>query len=201
MTTKKRDLGELVGMKVLRDCETAVLGVVPPITKAVVPPSALEYCRSKYSGEVLFALRREGEVFLQRKTWYPPGVHRIAGGGIEKDEDPSAALRRELYEETGLALEALDYKLLTLLVYNGDFGEGAFVSHLFEVNLTHGAQVKAGPAPDEGFEGWEAFNEEEIQNMISILNEGTCGNADWGAFRAVALKAYLTYRTHNFRQV
>jgi|GEM_PF-2096921 len=184
-------------MKVLQDCEAAVLRDVPSITKRTVPSSALDYCRSRYSGEVLFALCQGKEVLLQRKHWYPPDVHRIAGGGMERNEDPIAALTRELYEETGLPLESLNYRFVTSLVYNDHVDEDSFVSYLFEIDITNEERIKAGPTPDEGFEGWQAFSEEQLRQMVSMLNTNIDGKADWGAFRATALEAYLAFKTRH----
>jgi thymidylate kinase/8-oxo-dGTP pyrophosphatase MutT (NUDIX family) len=179
---------------VLQQCEAAILREIPCIARVAVPPIAVEYLQSRYSGEVLFALCCGDSVFLQRKAGYPAGAYRIAGGGIEEQESVVQALSRELYEETGLLLQSLDYRLVTVMNYNNDSGADAFVSYLFQINIAGNCPINAGPAPDEGFEEWKAFTEEEMRLAVLKLRAVTPDRADWAAFRAAAMETYLAIR-------
>ncbi|MFD7512884.1 NUDIX hydrolase [Streptomyces sp. NPDC059853] len=58
---------------------------------------------------VVGALIRDGgdRIFVQQRSWERrlfPGRWDIVGGAVERDEDPMAALRREITEETGWRL-------------------------------------------------------------------------------------------------
>ena len=62
---------------------------------------------------VAVILRRPGELLLCHRApgrrWYPD-VWDFGGGHVEPGEDPHAALRRELAEELGAALQGVDPK-------------------------------------------------------------------------------------------
>ena len=54
-------------------------------------------------GEVaLFIRRRNGNLILHTKDFYPDGVLRVPTGGIKPGEAVIAAVQRETLEETGL---------------------------------------------------------------------------------------------------
>jgi 8-oxo-dGTP pyrophosphatase MutT (NUDIX family) len=68
--------------------------------------------------EVVVVIRRDGEFLALRRAPERLGYWSLVAGGLEPDETPQEAARRELFEETGLAVEArglpigLSYSLL-----------------------------------------------------------------------------------------
>ena len=69
-----------------------------------------------YRGEVIPVFQRpEGQVLLHTKEFYPAGLYRLPSGGIRREESVLAALRREIWEETGLQAEV--ERFLGLLEY------------------------------------------------------------------------------------
>jgi ADP-ribose pyrophosphatase len=96
---------------------------------------------------VVFAQTGDGEVVLERS--YKHGVGHsslvLPSGLIDEGEEPLAAARRELLEETGYA--ASEWRLLGSFVPNGNYGCGK--AHLFTAREAHQvAQPDSGDLED-----------------------------------------------------
>ncbi|MDI6709722.1 MAG: NUDIX hydrolase [Bacillota bacterium] len=98
----------------------------------------------EYAGAVaVVALDRDGRVLLVRQYRYPVGreLIEIPAGKLEPGEDPAAAARRELAEETGSTAGRLE-RLLRF------FSTPGFTSE--EMHLYLATDLEPGPAaPDE----------------------------------------------------
>ncbi|MGB9594194.1 MAG: NUDIX hydrolase, partial [Anaerolineae bacterium] len=72
-----------------------------------------------------------GQVLTHTKSFYPAGVFRIPTGGIGQEEPVLDALRREVWEETGLDAEV--QRLLAVVEYRFTNGarEVRFATYLF----------------------------------------------------------------------
>ncbi len=70
-------------------------------------------------GGVRVILIRDGRVVLLRH-WLSPNVWTLPGGGINKNETPSEAGKREVWEETGYKIHSFDGQLG---IYRGRMGE------------------------------------------------------------------------------
>jgi 8-oxo-dGTP diphosphatase len=78
--------------------------------------------RVQRPGAYALLLREPGEVLLTRLSG-PRGHWTIPGGGVDPGEDPAAAVRREVMEETGLVFEPgplIDVRSVRFLGYAPD---------------------------------------------------------------------------------
>lgn len=152
-------------------------------------PMGLDYwlkvVREGRRGEVgMVILRPSGRVLVHTKDFYPGAVFRIPTGGISWGETVLDALKREVWEETGLTAEVL--RFLAAAEYR--FADGArelpFVTYLFLLRQAAGA-----PLPQDSGERIAEFDEVEIPDLLRLAEilEGLKGEwAEWGRFRAVA---------------
>lgn len=119
----------------------------------------------RYKGKnVLLALRDEaGRVLLQHRTndanWYP-GHWGFFGGGMETDETPEAAVRREAKEELGIELEELR------LFRKCDFCEhdGIYEAYVFLAKLNRPVEQLRKQLM-EG-QGLGLFSQEELRGLL-----------------------------------
>ena len=143
-------------------------------------------------GEVCMVIRRPSDRLLVfRKTFYPPGIHRLPTGGIHADEGIAQALERELYEETGLGIAAV--RFLSLVAYRTTAGGADPVTVTYAFLLD---DVAGTPVPVDPNEQVEEFRDVEVGDLLSIADQldglaprpapGLESNwHDWGRFRAV----------------
>lgn len=107
----------------------------------------------------------KGEFLLGEKKFYPEGISRMVGGGMDPDEVPYKAAQRELEEETGLtaSIDAL-YSLATITaqILEESSGEDVtFVTHLFYYNT--GNQILT---PSDDIDGISTLTESEYLELI-----------------------------------
>lgn len=127
---------------------------------------------------------RAGQILTHTKPFYPAGVFRIPTGGIGASEGVLDALRREVWEETGL--EADVRRLLAVVEYR--FTDGArevrFATYLFLLQTDGGA-----PRAQDANERIMAFGGTDAAGLLRVAEqlESLPGDwSDWGRFRAVA---------------
>ena len=68
---------------------------------------------------VILVDSKKGAVLLVRH-WYAPGVWTLPGGGVDADEKPEDAARREIREEVGIDIKKIDREIGT---YIGKMGK------------------------------------------------------------------------------
>jgi 8-oxo-dGTP pyrophosphatase MutT (NUDIX family) len=153
-----------------------------PVTRATY-----EYWRDvrrKRSAEVVLALRRLNGLFLvHTKAFYPPGTYRLLSGGIKAGEDLEVAVRREAFEETGLAI-AIE-RFLAIAHYRFAFQgqESPFTSYLLLVAEMSGA-LQCNDR-DEAISGYAEVTLDQVNALADDLEALSADWRDWGRFRAI----------------
>ncbi|QQG42469.1 MAG: NUDIX domain-containing protein [Candidatus Giovannonibacteria bacterium] len=107
-------------------------------------------------------LVREGRVVLVRH-WYAPGVWTLPGGGVGANEALEEAAKREVLEETGLAVNSFGGELGT---YHGLMGKRDTVTVLFTEDF--GGNLKFSPnfeIMERGF-----FDFDNLPEVLSPAN-------------------------------
>jgi 8-oxo-dGTP pyrophosphatase MutT (NUDIX family) len=101
----------------------------------------------KREGYALFApINEHGQIGLGTKTkWYPEGIYRLAGGGIDKDEVPAESAVRELKEELNIDANISNLIPLAEIVIDAGTEEGNFKEsfHCYAIKVRQ-AEVTAG---------------------------------------------------------
>lgn len=107
---------------------------------------------------------RNGRALLARRARPPlAGYWDLPGGFIEPDEDPIAAVRREVREETGLEIEVLDLLGIFPDRY-GDAGEPT-------LNIHYLARAEAGePRPADDVAELRWFGPAELPETVAFAN-------------------------------
>lgn len=72
-------------------------------------PGSWLYLRGSHRTRLLL---ENDDSFLVVNNWLGTGKWNLPGGGLHKGEDPGLGLLRELYEETGVSLDAGDLRVL-----------------------------------------------------------------------------------------
>ncbi len=138
----------------------------------------------KRRGEVVFVLPRPNErVLLHTKTFYPPGSFRLLSGGIELGEPVETALRRELYEETGLSIKPV--RLLGVVEYEFRHGteSAPYVSYIFLMEPSS-AEIKPTDTKERIAE-FREFPLSELDQVAENLENLPEDWRDWGRYRAI----------------
>ncbi len=107
---------------------------------------------------------RNGRALLVRRARPPfEGYWDLPGGFIEPDEDPIAAVKREVREETGLEIEIVDLLGIFPDRY-GEAGEPTLNIHY----LARAGTGEARPADDVAGAAW--FSPNELPETVAFKN-------------------------------
>ena len=133
---------------------------------------------------VMVVPNEQSHIWLHTKSFYPQGAYRLMTGGLEPDEAPQAALRREVKEETGFKVKA--QRCVAVITYTLAIQDIVlpFVSYVF---LT--TPVKGRPRPSDPSEAISDFRAVPVPALAETARQlrSLSGEfADWGVFRAVA---------------
>ena len=142
------------------------------------------YHRGSRRGEIAFAIRNpQKEILVHTKAFYPQNVFRIPTGGIHLNEPVPDAMRRELYEETGLKDDnlILSDMLFLKMVYDDKFIP--FISYIYSGQIDRVKVVSQDPS--EQIEEFKWLNEDNFTRLVQTLEQLKLEWADWGKMRAV----------------
>nr|MBC7244357.1 NUDIX hydrolase [Chloroflexota bacterium] len=138
----------------------------------------------RQDGEVvLFIRRRNGNMILHIKDFYPAGALRVPSGGIQAGESLSSAVYREALEETGLETNIERFLAVIEFEFHCQGLVIPFSSYLFLLHET-GGQLQVMDK-DERI---AAFVEAPFSDLLSIaerLENVPPDWHDWGQFRAL----------------
>jgi 8-oxo-dGTP pyrophosphatase MutT (NUDIX family) len=133
------------------------------------------------------------KILLHTKAFYPDNAYRLPTGGIEKNETPEEALKREVKEETNLVIEKEE--LLAKLIYNIEYpgGKKTFITHIFLVKVkSKNYEVIDENERTSGFKEIEVEELPKIAEKLKNLKKGPKDKLydvkkwnDWGIFRAI----------------
>ncbi|MCX6015964.1 MAG: NUDIX hydrolase [Chloroflexales bacterium] len=163
-----------------------------PIDEAIVT----RITRDGRIGEVCMILRRpDGHLWCAAKAYYPAHIARLLTGGIQPDEDPVAALYREIAEETGL--QPRHHRLIFTITYRG---VNPFITYAYLCDVSDDDPQSHDPA--EQINHFEAITATQLPQRatelraLPAINHPEIGGTwqAWGEFRAHChdyLGAYL----------
>ena len=163
-----------------------------PIDDAIVT----RITRDGRIGEVCMMLRRPaGHIWCAAKAYYPAHIARLLTGGIQPDEDPAAALYREIAEETGL--QPHNHQLIFTITYHG---VKPFITYAYLCDVSDDEPQSYDPA--EQIHHFEALTATQLRQRatelraLQAINHPDIGGTwqAWGEFRAHChdyLGAYL----------
>lgn len=140
--------------------------------------------------EVVMLLKNDDKYLLIRKEFYPEGIYRLPGGGIDDGETPEEALHREVMEEFNREVSSLEY--LGKYTYKLSDSETTivFTSHCFLVEVPKEVDLKE----DEEHAGYKWIGLDEFPKYIKLIKtippheEGLKDWSAWGKFRALAFE-------------
>ena len=119
---------------------------------------------------------RDGRVLLTRRGIEPRlGMWDMPGGFVEAGEDPEAAVRRELLEETGIGIEIEDL----LGIFPDRYGDGPPTLNIFYVARAVGGAGE--PRSDVTELGW--FEPDRLPDELAFQN-GQAALDAWQHWRA-----------------
>jgi len=129
------------------------------------------------SEHVLIVLHNQkGDYWLGAKPkFYPPGIFRLVGGGVEAGESPSEAAIREAAEELQIKISVDDIKPLAKIITTGEFKGKTFKNstHLFEYIVADSSQL----TPSDDIAYLQKMTIDELQQQIE--NYQNLSANDW----------------------
>lgn len=125
-----------------------------------------------------------GQVLTHTKPFYPAGAFRIPTGGVGHEERVLDALRREMWEETGLEAEV--QRLLAVIEYRFTHGarEVHFATYLFLLRAD--GREPHVEDPNERITGFGQTDVPGLQRIAEQLESLPGDWNEWGRFRALA---------------
>lgn len=137
--------------------------------------------------EALFALDTgEGDVLLHGKSFYPDGILRLPGGGMESGERPDEAAVREALEETSLPSRPAGFiGYMRSLLRAGREGVPLTVpTYIFRLESMDRGRHPV-PQAEEHITVLQPTPAERLDDVIARLHGLTGRWAEWGRYRAL----------------
>jgi 8-oxo-dGTP pyrophosphatase MutT (NUDIX family) len=139
------------------------------IPLSIIVDGLLDRLRKNQSQVSILVLNQDKKWILGKKpNFYPQGVVRMLGGGVDKGEDFLTAAQREFSEETGILVEKDQFIPLvqinvTAKTNSGEDGEASFPVYL----LKYDSVLKA----NDDVKGFAFLDDEELRQLITKFKE------------------------------
>jgi len=141
------------------------------------------------------------KVLISTKEFYEKGLYRLTTGGMEPGETPEDALKREVYEETGIIEFESEKVAVVKYACKTGFGDFSFETYIFLVNVED-QEIKTMD-PDEKITDFKRVDIEELIEFSNRLSKVKNTNysidgkpvnvSDWGRFRKIATDISVEY--------
>jgi NAD+ diphosphatase len=132
---------------------------------------------------VLFIQRRNGNLILHTKDFYPDGVLRVPSGGIKGGEAVVAAVHREALEETGLQVAIARFLALVEFEFHWRGQVTRYPSYSFLLRELAGDLGSLDP--QERISALTEVPFSELPAVARDLENVPPSWRDWGQFRAI----------------
>ena len=143
----------------------------------------VEKTRRRDGEVVLFIRRRDGNLLLHTKDFYPERALRVPSGGIKPGEAVLDALQREVAEETGLEVQV--ERFLVLVEFTLRIGTVCLDYPSYSFLLRELAGELATADRDEHIAAFSEVALEDLGQVAAALKGLTGEWREWGAFRAI----------------
>ena len=116
-------------------------------------PHSREFCFEATSGEldrirssqkygrnhdVTLYIRKDNQIVVIAKHFYPPGMYRAPSGGLHPGEDFESGIAREVSEETGCSITLDKFLLRTAVTFNNEHDSVFWRSFVFLADYQSG---------------------------------------------------------------
>lgn len=107
----------------------------------------------------------DGKFLLASKPYfYPPGIYRLAGGGVEEGETPEQAVVREFQEELGIVPNEAKLKAVACVTTIGTFENTEYKNrtYLYEYQLDDDEDL----TPGDDVVGLQPMTADELRQLV-----------------------------------
>ena len=113
---------------------------------------------------------KNGKYILgQKKNFYADGMARMLGGGLNDNEDPKEAAKREILEETKIDVDSSDLFSLGTVITKADTIEGIMYMNVNLFGLVLKDDVIFEPSDD--ISGIKSYSQQELEKLIKDMFE------------------------------
>lgn len=140
---------------------------------------------------LILMIDKNGKFVLGNKLYYPSGITRLLGGGVDKGEKPEAAAAREITEEVGITIKLENLHPLvdvSVAAKSMDGREFKTVIHVFSYVVETDALIAGDDVSDFKFldeSGFRALIENFNSLPMSLWRSQDGEDFSWGDYGKV----------------
>jgi hypothetical protein len=139
------------------------------ITEKVVIKNPIGNLYRKRHVLVLVVDKDSNFILGKKKGFYPDHVARMLGGGINDNEDPKVAAKREIEEELLVNIPIESFKELCSVITQASTSEGdmEMQTWVYSVKLPDSADVK----PSDDITGIQIYTQEQYEKLLKDISD------------------------------